>query len=176
MKRTYEFKNDKYNIIGYTISNNEESEKYKTDVIFGTKDNTKWIININGKEIAFYNTGNNIINSKNVIIIEDELNIITDCDFFKIDLKTYKCIFHLELDSFDGVICSLIKYNNGFLIYMDFSLLYIENNKIKWKHDSSELIIKVNVLDNNIIEIEELTAMNNINNYYLDKEGKVIKH
>ena len=92
MKKTYEFKNDKYNIVGYTISNDNESKNYKTDITFGYEDYRKWILNINGKEIAFWNTGNNIVCDKHVIVENDEMNIITDFDYFKIDLVNLKCL------------------------------------------------------------------------------------
>lgn len=175
MKKTYEFKNDKYNIIGYTISNDEESKKYQTDIIFGTEDHKKWILNINGEEIAFYNTGNNIIDSDHVIILGDELNVVTDFDYFKINLETYKCLLHLELDNFNGVTCTLIKYRKGFLIHMDLSLIYIENDKVIWNYDSSDVLDKITILDNDIIEIKEFTTMNNIFIYHLNKDGHRIK-
>ncbi len=174
MKKTYEFKNEKYNIIGYTLSNDKDSTAYKTDIVFGYEDYRKWILNVNGKDIAFYNTGNNIVNSDHVIVLGDELNIITDFDYFKIDLNTFKCLSHIELDDFDGVTCTLIKYKNGFLIHMDLSLVYIENDKVIWNYDSAEVLDKIDILDNNIIKVTEINY-NDYVTYYLDSNGKHMK-
>lgn len=104
MKKTCEFKNEKYNIIGYTLSKEDDREKYKTSITYGEESYSKWIISINGKDLVFNNTGNNIVNEKHVIIIEDELNIITDFNYYKIDLNTYKCIYHIELDDLTCII------------------------------------------------------------------------
>ena len=66
MKKTYEFKNAKYNIEVYTLSD-VENKNYKTSIIYGDEDYKKWILNINGKEIALTSTGCSIPNNKNII-------------------------------------------------------------------------------------------------------------
>lgn len=170
MNKTYEFKNKKYNIIGYTLSEEDDSEKYKTSITYGEESYSKWIISINGKDLVFNNTGNNILNEKHVIIIEDELNIITDFNYYKIDLNTYKCIYHIELDD---LTCIIKEYRNGFLIQMDTSIVYIENDKIIWLFESEDLIDNITILDNDTIKVEEFSEGSNIF-YNLNKDGQRI--
>lgn len=154
MKKTCEFKN----------------EKYKTSITYGEESYSKWIISINGKDLVFNNTGNNIVNEKHVIIIEDELNIITDFNYYKIDLNTYKCIYHIELDD---LTCIIKKYRNGFLIQMDTSIVYIENDKIIWLFESEDLIDNITILDDDTIKVEEFNENSNII-YNLNKDGQRI--
>lgn len=170
MKKTYEFKNEKYNIIGYTLSEEDDSEKYKTSITYGEESYSRWIISINGKDLVFNNTGNNIVNEKHVIIIDDELNIITDFNYYKIDLNTYKCIYHIELDD---LTCIIKKYRNGFLIQMDTSIVYIENDKIIWLFESEDLIDNITILDDDTIKVEEYNENSNIF-YNLNKDGQRI--
>lgn len=170
MKKTYEFKNEKYNIIGYTLSEEDDSEKYKTSITYGEESYSRWIISINGKDLVFNNTGNNIVNEKHVIIIDDELNIITDFNYYKIDLNTYKCIYHIELDD---LTCIIKKYRNGFLIQMDTSIVYIENDKIIWLFESEDLIDNITILDDDTIKVEEFNENSNII-YNLNKDGQRI--
>lgn len=170
MKKTCEFKNEKYNIIGYTLSKEDDREKYKTSITYGEESYSKWIISINGKDLVFNNTGNNIVNEKHVIIIEDELNIITDFNYYKIDLNTYKCIYHIELDD---LTCIIKKYRNGFLIQMDTSIVYIENDKIIWLFESKDLIDNITILYDDTIKVEEFNENSNII-YNLNKDGQRI--
>ena len=175
MEYKYEFKNDKYNITGYIISGVEKCKKYETDYIYGQEDNEKWIFNINGKTIAFWNTGNNIINNNHVIIDNDEMNIITDFDYFKIDLMTLKCITQIAIDNVASVNCDLLKYRNGFLILCDLEVVYLEDDKVKWVYKSSELLDDIRILDNDIIEFKEFYGYDEIHTIYLNKDGKRIK-
>ncbi len=178
MKKTYEFKNNKYNIVGYTLTSEKESKKYKTDVTFGNEDNVKWILKINEKDIAFYNTGSNIVCDEHVIIENDELNIVTDFDYYKIDLKSLKCMIHIDLtDYMSSVTCNLIKYNKGFLILCDLELICIEDNKVKWVYDSynGSGFKNIEILKSNIIKIDVLDAYGlAMYTVYLDNEGKNI--
>ena len=179
MEKTYEFKNDKYIIAGYTLSNKEESEKYKTDIIFGEEDSVKWVLKINGKDIAFYNTGSNIVCEELVVIENDELNIITDFDYYKIDLITLKCLNHIDLtDYMSSLTCDLIKYRQGFLILCDLELICIENNKVKWVYDpyNGSGLENLEILENNTIKIDVLDAYGlKMYTAYLDKDGKRAK-
>lgn len=168
MKRTFEFKNDNYVIYGYTL-NEEESKKYKTDIIFGEEDDLKWVLNINGKDIAFYNTGNNIIDSDQAIIVDDELYIVTDFDYYKIDLINFKCLAHIEIDD---VTCNILKYQNGFLIHCDLDLLYVENDKIKWSYSAPDILDKITILEDGFIEVMQFDY-DKYKKYYLDKAGKI---
>ena len=55
MKKTYEFKNAKFIIKAYTLSDSE-NKNYKTSIIYGDEDYEKWVLSINGKEIALTST------------------------------------------------------------------------------------------------------------------------
>ena len=56
-KEYYEFKNDKYEIIGYPL-NFEEKYKFKVDYTLGEEDYNSWVFNINGKTLLVNLTGN----------------------------------------------------------------------------------------------------------------------
>ena len=175
MKDKFEFKNDKYNITGYIISGVEECKKYKTDYVYGEEDNDKWIFNINGKTVAFWNTGNNIINGNHVIIDNDEMNIITDFDYFKFDLKTLKCITQIAIDEVASINCELLKYRKGFLILCDLEVVCLEDDKVKWVYSASDLLDDIRILDNDIIELKEFYGYDEKITVYLDKDGNRIK-
>ena len=175
MNKTYEFKNNKYDINGYTLSD-EEAKKYKNDIIYGQEDYTKWVLCINEKEIALTSTGCNTPNNKNIIIEEDKLNIITEYEYFKIDLKTLKCLVNIDLgDYMTGLTCDLIKYENGFLIICDFELICIDNDKVKWVFDpyNGSGIENIEIIENDIIKLDVLDAYGlYMYTAYLDKDGK----
>lgn len=177
MRKTYEFKNDKYDIKGYTLSD-DEGKKYNSAILFGDEDDyTKWLLNINGKEIAFWNTGNNIVSDKHVIIENDDLNIITDFDYYKINLKSLKCLTHIDLsDYMMTVTCDLIKYQKGFLITCDFELIYVENEKVKWVYETDVGFEELKILKDDIIEFYVLDSYGEkMYKMHLDKDGKYIK-
>lgn len=175
MEDKYEFKNDKYNIIGYIISGVEKCKKYETDYVYGEEDRDKWVFNINGKTIAFWNTGNNIINGKHVIIDNDEMNIITDFDYFKIDLKTLKCITQIAIDEVASINCELLKYRKGFLILCDLEVVCLEDDKVKWVYNASDILDDIKILDNDVIEFKEFYGYDEKFTVYLDKDGKRLK-
>ena len=178
MKKTYEFKNAKYDIKGYTLSG-DEAKEYNTDIIYGQEDSTKWVLNINGKDVSFYNTGSNIVCNNHVIVENDELNIITDFDYFKINLKSLKCLVNIDLgDYMTGLTCNLTKYKNGFLIICDFELICIDNDKVKWVFDpyNGSGIENIEILENDIIKLDVLDAYGlYMYTAYLNSDGKQIK-
>ncbi|MBQ7240684.1 MAG: hypothetical protein IJS56_04505 [Bacilli bacterium] len=178
MKKTYEFKNDKYNIEVYMLSD-VENENYKTSIIYGDEDYKKWILSINGEEIALTSTGCNIPNNKNIIIEKDTLDIITEYEYFKIDLKSLKCLVNIDLGYYmTGLTCNLIKYKNGFLVICDFELICIDNDKVKWVFDpyNGSGIENIEILENDIIKLDVLDAYGlYMYTAYLDKDGKQTK-
>ena len=179
MKKSYEFKNAKYIIKAYTLSDSE-NKNYKTSIIYGDEDYEKWVLSINGKEIALTSTGCNIPNNKNIIIEEDELNIITEYEYFKIDLKSLKCLVNIDLgDYMTGLTCNLTKYKNGFLVVCDFELICIDNDKVKWVFDpyNGSGIENIEILENDIIKLDVLDAYGlYMYTVYLDKDGKQAKN
>ena len=179
MKKTYEFKNAKYIIKAYTLSDSE-NKNYKTSIIYGDEDYKKWVLSINGKEIALTSTGCNIPNNKNIIIEEDKLNIITEYEYFKIDLKSLKCLVNIDLgDYMTGLTCYLTKYKDGFLVICDFELICIDNDKVKWVFDpyNGSGIENIKILENDIIKLDVLDAYGlYMYTAYLDKDGKQTKN
>jgi len=178
MKKTYEYKNDKYTIIGYLLKD-DESKNYKTDITYGVDDYTKWILNINGKNIALTSTECNHPDDKHIIIEDNLMTIITEYEYFKIDLETLKCLANIELGEYImDLICSLIKYREGFLVECDFELVYIEDDTIKWKFDPYNGcgINNVEILENDIIKFDVLDAYcSKMYTVHLDRDGKWIK-
>ena len=179
MKKTYEFKNDKYIIEAYTLSD-DENKNYKTNIIYGDEDYKKWILSINGEKIALTSTGCNIPNDKTIIIEDDKLNIITEYEYFKIDLKSLECIVNINLEDYiTGLTCNLIKYKNGFLVICDFELICIDNDKVKWVFDpyNGSGIENIEILKKNIIKLDVLDAYGlYMYTTYLDKDGKQTKN
>ena len=65
------------------------------------------------------------------------------------------------------------KYRNGFLIQMDTSIVYIENDKIIWLFESKDLIDNITILYDDTIKVEEFNENSNIINN-LNKDGQRI--
>lgn len=65
------------------------------------------------------------------------------------------------------------KYRNGFLIQMDTSIVYIENDKIIWLFESKDLIDNITILYDDTIKVEEFNENSNII-YNLNKDGQRI--
>ena len=103
------------------------------------------------------------------------MNIITDFDYFKIDLNTLECKTQIAIDDVASINCDLLKYRNGFLILCDLEIVYIENDKVKWVYSASDLLDDINILDNDIIEFKEFYGYDEKHTIYLDKDGKRIK-
>ena len=176
MNKTYKYKNEKYDIEGYVLYG-EAAKYYKTDVIFGIEDRTKWVLNINGKKIAFWNTGNNRIDDDMVIIENDDLIIITDFDYYRIDLNNFKCLKHIELDDVLSVTNKIIKYRNGYLIICDLEIVCLQDDKVKWLYDTECGFKKLEILNNDLIKLDILDAYGlYMYTAYVDKDGKQTKN
>ena len=179
MKKTYEFKNDKYIIEAYTLSD-DENKNHKTNIIYGAEDYKKWILKINEKEIALTSTGCNVPNDKTIIIEDDKLNIITEYEYFKIDLKSLKCLVNIDLGEYmSGLTCNLIKYKNGILVICDFELICIDNDKVKWVFDpyNGSGIENIEILEDNMIKLDVLDVYGlHMYTAYLDNDGRQIKN
>jgi len=176
MDKTYKYKNDKYIIEAYTLS--DDDENYKTNIIYGDEDYKKWILSINGEEIALTSTGCNIPNDRTIIIEDDILNIITEYEYFKIDLKSLKCLVNIDLgDYMTGITCNLIKYRNGYLIICDLEIVCLQDDKVKWVYNTECGFEKLEILNNDLIKLDILDAYGlYMYTAYVDKDGKQTKN
>lgn len=164
----FEYKDDKYDIIGF-IANPREMEQYNFKKVFGGEADEYWIFNINNNLICFSNSGNYHLDGYSVIIDGDYMNIVTDFDYYKINLKSLEEEIHLEPGTEP---CNEIyKFYNGFVIIGEMGIDYIEKDKIVWEYGTEGIIEFAIVCKDDTIEVHEIFPHKVIT---LNKNGKKI--
>ena len=82
MINDYEFKNDKYDIIGFNLSKNVE--QYDFAYKLGDLDELCWGFNINGKLIGVSSYGNYLLDSYSALVDNADFYILSDFDLYRI--------------------------------------------------------------------------------------------
>lgn len=165
----FEYKDDKYDIIGF-IANYREMEQYDIKEIFGDKDDGQfWIFNINDDLICFCNTGNYHLDSYSAIIENDYMHIVTDFEYYKLNLKTLKSEVSIELDS--SPCDEIYRFNKGYVVIGEMDITYIENDSIKWEYSSSGVIESAIVCPDNTIRVREDEPYKK---FVLNADGKIM--
>lgn len=172
-KNDFEYKNDKYHIIGFDLSN--KVDNYDFEYILGNEEDLCWGFNINNKLIGVNSCGNYNLDSNSAIVINDDFYILSDFDLYKINLLNLKCELHIDLLDYYPM-DEIYKFYNGVLLIGEAEIIYVENNNIKWEYHNKDNFIRYATINNdNTIEvrIEEMTK-----NYdftiTLNKDGKEI--
>lgn len=165
----FEYTNDRYNIVGFTV-NNQELEQYTIIKQFGIKDEEVWLFNINNNLISFCNSGNYKLDSYSVKILDNNMHVVTDFDYYNINLDSLDCIVHIELDS-TGPYDEVYQFYKGILLIGEMNITYIENKNIIWEYNSSSYIESALVCNDNSIEVIENEPYRK---FCLNKNGKIL--
>lgn len=169
MRNNYEFKNDKYDIIGFNLSKNVE--QYDFEYKLGVLDELCWGFNINGKLIGVSSYGNYPLDSYSALVDNTDFYILSDFDLYRINLDTLECILKLNLEDY-APMDEIYKFSNGVILIGEENILYIENDKIIWHYSAKYYIESVTVFKDNTVEVLETEP------YYkkivLDKNGNII--
>lgn len=167
MSSSFEFKNKKYDIVGFNLSKNVE---YDFEYILGDKDELSWGFNINGKLIGVSSYGNYSLDSYSALVIDNEFYILSDYDLFKINLNTLYCNLKLSLEEY-APMDEIYKFFNGIILIGENNIVYIENDKIIWTYNSKTYIQSTTIFKDNTVEIIEDEPYNK---FILDKSGNII--
>ena len=152
-KNAYSYDDEKYSIIGFEV-NKRESMQYNLEKIYGIGNSADWIFNINNKLIGFESCGNFRLDSYSALVDNGLLHVLTDFDYYSINLDTLECEIHLDLSNcapFDEI----HMFNKGYVLIGEMDIIYVENDKIKWMYNSSTYFEYVLVCKDETIEVVE---------------------
>lgn len=113
MNNDYEFKNDKYDIIGFNLSKNVE--QYDFEYKLGDLEELCWGFNINGKLIGVSSYSNYPLDSYSALVKNNSLYILSDFDLYRINLDTLECVLKLNLEDYSPM-DEIYKFYNGVLL------------------------------------------------------------
>lgn len=136
---TYNFKNSKYNIIGFCLSNYVNN--YNFILKLGKEDLT-WGFNINGSLIGVSSGTSDSLNSHSAAVIDEKLYILTNSYLYEVDLINLICNLTLDLDDFFPL-NKVYKFYNGLILVGETDILYFEKDRIIWYYNRSESYIKM---------------------------------
>ena len=168
-KEYYEFKNDKYEIIGYPLDF-EEKYKFKVDYTLGEEDYNSWVFNINGKTLLVNLTGNIYLNYYCAVVKDNYFHLITDFDYYKFNLDSFKLEENINLDEYSPF-TEIYEFYNGFVLIAEMDIIYIENSKVIWHYSTGNIIESVLVCKDNTLEVVENYPYKK---YFINKNGKII--
>ena len=168
MINDYEFKNDKYDIIGFNLSKNVE--QYDFSYKLGDLDELCWGFNINGKLIGVSSYGNYPLDSYSALVDNADFYILSDFDLYRINLNTLECILKLNLEDYVPM-DEIYKFFNGVILIGENNIIYVENDKIIWSYSSMTYIQSVVVSRDDTVEVTEDEPYNK---FVLDKHGNII--
>lgn len=169
----FEFKNKKYDIIGFYLSDNVDNYNFKS--ILGHKEDLSWGFNINGKLIGVSSFNNFGLDNYSAIVINDYFYILSDFDLYKIDLTTLNCELHIDLNEYYPM-DEIYQFHEGILLVGEAEIIYVENDKINWEyHNACNFIRYINIKKDNTIEVRiEETEHGYDFTITLDRDGKEI--
>lgn len=168
MEKSFEFKNDKYDIIGFYLS--KRVDQYSFEYILGDQDELCWGFNINGKLIGVSSYENYPLDSYSALVNSNELYILSDFDLHVINLDTLERIQTLDLEDY-APLDEIHNFYNGEILIGENDIIYIENNKIIWTYNSRTYIQSAVVFKDDTIEVIEDEPYNK---FILDKNGNKI--
>lgn len=168
MNNNYEFKSDKYDIIGFNLSQNVE--QYDFEYKLGDLKELSWGFNINGKLVGVSSYGNYPLDSYSALVKNNSFYILSDFNLYKIDLDTLKCKLNLSLDEY-APMDEIYNFYNGEILIGENNIVYIENDEIVWTYNSQTYIQSAIVFKDNTVEIVEDEPYNK---FILDKNGDKI--
>lgn len=173
MNNNYEFKSDKYDIIGFNLSQNVE--QYDFEYKLGDLKELSWGFNINGKLVGVSSYGNYPLDNHSATVIDDEFFILSDFDLYKINLVNNKCELHVDLDKYYPM-NEIHQFNKGVLLVGEAEIVYVENGNIKWEYYNHDNFIYGATADcyNDYIEVEIEQAHGYNFHVTLNKDGKEI--
>lgn len=153
---TYYYKNEKYCIIGFDLSNFVDNYNYVLKL--GEK-NPTWGFNINGNLIGISSQTKNSLNLHSADIIDENLYVVTSSHLYEVNMINLICSLTLNLDDFFPL-NQVYKFYNGLILIGETDILYFENDRIIWYYNRNDAYIK-NVVMNSDNTISVLfTDMN----------------
>jgi hypothetical protein len=169
MKYEYEYKNDKYDIIAFSI-NERAKKQYTFNKEYGEDFDTTWIFNINKKILGINLCGNNSLDYYSVKVSDDIIYILTDFELYKINLDNLELIKFIDLSDY-APFDEIYEFNKGYILVGEMDIIYIENDEINWQYNSVTYIEYATVFKDNTIEVVEGEPYRK---FILNKEGKLL--
>ncbi len=168
MNNDYEFKNDKYDIIGFNLSKNVEQYDFANKL--GDLEELCWGFNINGNLIGVSSYGNYPLDSYSALVKNNDFYILSDFDLYRINLDTLECMLKLNLEDY-APMDEIYNFYNGEILVGEQSIVYIESDEIIWEYNSMTYIQSTIIFKDDTIEVVEDEPYNK---FVLDKNGNRI--
>ena len=164
----YVYKNEKFDILGFTIKENQ-IEEYNYDLIIGNKSEIAFLFNINNKLIGIAGDGYYSISNSRVIVDNNLLYVLELKRLYVIDIESLQLKYDIDLDIY-APLDTIYIFNEGMLICGEIDVLFIKENNILWSYNSPSWFSDYKILENRI----KLTIGETYKEIILDCDGKEI--
>ena len=162
------YKNDKYDILGFTIKE-KQIEEYKYDLIIGNKKEITTLFNINNKLLGIDINQYYPISNYKVIVNTNFLYVLDIDKLYIIDIENFRLKYNINLELY-APLDEIHIFNNGILICGEIDVVFIKDNKIIWSYDSPSWFSNYEIIDDKI----KLTVGETNKKIILDSNGKEI--